>query len=185
MSKCKKTLWYVGGNVTGGVSIMNERDKNDHKIRRKPWDLALNAKALREYEPRLNRHARALMSKLEEEAEKPFVRITSWVNFYSFDVVGDVGFNHNFGMVEKGEEDESIKLLHESMAMLSIFTHLLWAANLITSTAAGAKPLYDHIDWTYKVLQKRIKVGVGCSGALVGLTMYRLLRKRMIYSRGS
>jgi hypothetical protein len=98
------------------------------------------------------------MSKLEDEAKKPSVRITSWINFYSFDVMGDIGFSHNFGMVEKGEEDESIRLLHESMAIMSIFTHLPWAANLITSTAAGAKPLYDHINWTYKVLQQRMKV---------------------------
>jgi cytochrome P450 len=160
MSRCKKTLWYVGGNTTGGKSIMNERDKNDHKRRRKAWDHAFNAKALRDYEPRLNRHALALMSQLKDQAKQSSVRITNWVNFYSFDVMGDVGFNRSFGMVEKGEEDETIKLLHEAMAPLSIFTHLPWALNLITCTAAGAKPLYDHINWTRKVLQQRMKVGI-------------------------
>jgi cytochrome P450 len=160
MSRCGKPLWYVGGNAAGGKSIMNERDKNDHKIRRKAWDHALSAKALREYEPRLNRHARALMSQLEAQTMQSSVRITNWVNFYSFDVMGDVGFNRSFGMVEKGEEDETIKLLHEAMAPLSIFTHLAWVVNLITKTAAGMKPLHDHINWTREVLQQRLKVGI-------------------------
>jgi cytochrome P450 len=160
MSRCRKTLWYVGGNTIGGKSVLSERDKNEHKVRRKAWDHALSTKALREYEPRLNRHARALMSQLETQAKQPSVRITNWINFYSFDVMGDVGFNRSFGMVEKGEEDATIKLLHESMAPISIFTHLAWAIDLITKTASGVKPLHDHINWTRKVLQQRLKVKI-------------------------
>jgi cytochrome P450 len=138
---------------------MNERDKADHRRRRRAWDRAFNVKALREYEPRLNRHARALMAQLKEQAKaSSSVRITDWVNFYSFDVVGDIGFNRSFGMVEKGEEDETIRVLHESMAPLSIFTHLPWALNLIARTAAAAKPLHAHIEWTFGVLRERAKV---------------------------
>lgn len=160
MSRCRKGPWYSGSAHIGGASTQTTRDKEEHKRRRKAWDHAFNAKALREYEPRLNRHAIALMSQLKEQAKQPSVRITNWVNFYSFDVMGDVGFSRSFGMVEKGEEDPMIKLLHESMSPLSIFGHINWGLNLATRTAAGAKALLDHIDWTSKVLKERTKVGI-------------------------
>ncbi|KAI4664778.1 uncharacterized protein J4E79_003076 [Alternaria viburni] len=121
------------------------------------WDRAFNANALREYEPRLNRHALTLMSKLKERATRSSVRITDWVNFYSFDVMGDVGFNRSFDMMEKGKEDPVIKLLHESHAPISVFAHISWAMRLIALTPVGSGPLFEHIAWSAKVLEERKK----------------------------
>lgn len=157
-SKCRKGPWYAGADHVGGASTQTTRDKDDHRRRRKDWDHAFNAKALREYEPRLNRHALALMERLREQAKQPVVRFTNWVNFYSFDVMGDVGFSRSFGMMEKGEEADVIKLLHASMEPLSIFGHLSWALNLITRTAVGAKDMLKHIEWTAMVLKERKNV---------------------------
>lgn len=163
MSRCRKGPWYGASSHIGGASTHTTRDKTEHKQRRKTWDHALNTKSLRDYEPRLNRHALALMTQLKAEAKKPSVRITNWVNFYSFDVMGDVGFSRSFGMVEKGEEADVIKLLHKSMEPLSVFGHLNWGLNLVTRTPAGAKALLDHIEWTANVLKERAKVSAMCS----------------------
>lgn len=115
---------------------------------------------MREYKPRLNRHAAGLISALQNVAKQPSVRITDWTNYYSFDVMGDVGFNRSFGMVEKGEEARVIKLLHDSTSVFSILSHLSWAMNLLTRTTFGAKALVDHINWTQSVLLERKKVKV-------------------------
>ncbi|KAF2851298.1 cytochrome P450 [Plenodomus tracheiphilus IPT5] len=157
-TRCRKGPWYAISKHIGGASTQTTRDKEEHRRRRKNWDYAFNAKALRDYEPRLNRHAMALMTRLKEQSSQPVVRFTNWVNFYSFDVMGDVGFSRSFGMMEKGEEADVIKLLHASMEPLSIFGHLTWGLNLITRTAFGAKDLIKHIDWTAMVLEKRKKV---------------------------
>lgn len=98
------------------------------------------------------------MTRLKEEAKKPSVRITNWINFYSFDVMGDIGFSRSFGMMEKGEEDPMIKLLHASMEPLAVFGQIGWALNLLTRTPVGAKPLIEHINWTGDVLKERKKV---------------------------
>ena len=154
-SRCRKGPWYNLQSHIAATSTHTCRDKQEHKKLRKAWDHALSAKALREYEPRLNRHALALMTRLKEESQNPSVRITNWVNFYSFDVLGDIGFSRSFGMVEKGEEDDMIKLLHKSMEPVSVFAQIPWALNLITRTSAGAKPLVEHINWTLAVLKER------------------------------
>lgn len=159
MSRCSKGPWYSAASFVGGYSTHTTRNKDDHRRRRKFWDQALNVKALREYEPRLNRHALALMTRLKEVATQPSVRITNWVNFYSFDVMGDIGFNRSFDMVEQGKEADVIKLLHESMEPLSIFGHLIWGINLLLKIVPGAaKQMVDHINWTAKVLEERVKV---------------------------
>jgi len=98
------------------------------------------------------------MSRLQEQAKQPVVRFTNWVNFYSFDVMGDVGFSRSFGMMERGEEADVIKLLHSSMAPLAIFGHMTWGLDLITRTAFGARDMIRHIEWTAMVLKERKKV---------------------------
>lgn len=158
-SKCRKpTCIYGVFGEAAGHSLQTTSDKAEHRQRRKIWDRAFNAKALREYEPRLNRHALALMSKLKEQSQHGSVRINDWLNFYSFDVMGDVGFNRSFDMIDNGKEDALIKLLHESTGLLTVFSHVPWALNLVMRTSAGAKPLREHMEWSRKVLEQRMKV---------------------------
>ncbi|KAJ4300727.1 hypothetical protein N0V90_002815 [Kalmusia sp. IMI 367209] len=158
MSKCKKSAWYTGSYHVEGASLHTTRDKQDHRERRKAWDRAFSAKALREYEPRLNRHTRVLIDKLKEQVKEPVVRISSWIGFFAFDVMGDVGFNRSFGMLEKGKDDPMIALLHKSMAPISIFGQIPWTIGIMLRTSFGAKDLLDFIHWTQQVLIERKKI---------------------------
>jgi cytochrome P450 len=72
--------------------------------------------------------------------------------------MGDIGFNRSFGMVESGEEANVIKLLHDSQAPLSVLVHTSWAMRLIARTPIGSQPLFEHIDWSAKVLEERKKI---------------------------
>jgi cytochrome P450 len=140
-----------------GRSLQTTRSKQEHKERRKAWDQALSTKSLRDYEPRLNRHAYALVSKLQEHAHEESVRISNWVNFYSFDVMGDIGYNHKFGMVEKGKEDRLIELLHTGMVPLSVFNHVPWALSFLLRHGAAGDVL-EFSAWTASTLKERKKV---------------------------
>lgn len=158
MSKCRKGPWYDGTKHIEGSSTHTTRSKSEHKERRKAWDRAFSTKSLREYEPRVNRHAYALMTRLKEQAStKTSVRISDWVNYYSFDVMGDIGFSRSFGMLEKGKEDELITLLHKSMEPVSIFGHFNWGLSLLLRTL-GSPEMMQFMAWTSKVLRERKKV---------------------------
>lgn len=134
------------------------RSKLDHRERRKLWDRAFSAKALREYEPRLNRHALMFIEQLKERVNAPSLRLSEWINYYSFDVMGDIGFSRSFGMLEKGKEDELIKGLHKNMAGFSYFTQMVWILGLLLRTA-GAKDVMDFTNWAIEVLKERKQVG--------------------------
>jgi hypothetical protein len=156
-SKCTKGPWYEQLHHLEGSSMHNTRSKKDHRERRRGWDRALNAKSLREYEPRINRHTLNLISKLHEHAQEPSVRISNWVNFYSFDVIGDIGFSRSFGMIERGEEDSLIEMLHKSMWVMAVFNHVPWALSLLSRLGA-ARDVLKFTAWTTQTLGERAKV---------------------------
>ncbi|KAJ4348230.1 uncharacterized protein N0V89_009602 [Didymosphaeria variabile] len=158
MSKCRKGVWYSGSYHIEGASLQSTRNHQDHRERRKAWDRAFNAKALRDYEPRLNRHTRVFVDKLKEHVKESSVRISSWIGFYAFDVMGDIGYNRGFGMLEKGEEDEMIELVHKSMAPLSIFGHIPWIVGIMLRTSFGAKDLLNFMKLTQDILMERKKI---------------------------
>lgn len=158
MSRCRKTIWYGASYHLEGASLQTTRDHQEHKERRKAWDRAFSTKALRGYEPRLNRHARVLIEKLKEHAQSPTVRISSWISFLAFDVMGDIGYNRAFGMLENGKEDEVITLLHEGMAPMSILTHVPWLMSLALRTSFAARDMVKLVAFVQDVLVERKKV---------------------------
>jgi len=159
LTRCSKPVIYSNSGFLEGFSLQSTRSKQDHRERRKIWEHAFNAKALRDYEPRVNRHTFALMAKLKEHAHEPMLRISNWINFYSFDVMGDVGFSRSFGMLEKGEEDDFIKNLHASMAPFSYVSHLGWIMAILLRTSVGMKVMLDFMAWAREMLEERKKVG--------------------------
>jgi cytochrome P450 len=157
MSKCRKGVWYSGTYHIEGASLQTTRSPQDHRERRKAWDRAFSAKSLRDYEPRINRHTRVLLDKLKEQAHKPSVRVSNWIGFYAFDIMGDIGYNRSFDMLEKGKEDRMISLVHKSMAPVSVFSHIPWVIGLMTRTTIGAKDLLAFMKITQEILIERKK----------------------------
>ncbi|KAF2278282.1 cytochrome P450 [Westerdykella ornata] len=155
-SKCTKGQWYAGSYHIEGASLQTTRSKQDHKERRKVWERAFNARSLRDYEPRVNRHTHLLISKLLEHAHEPSIRISNWVNFFSFDLMGDIGYSRSFHMLEKGEEDKWITLVHKSMGAMTFLNHLPYVMSTATRLGA-AKDILDFMAFTSETLRERKK----------------------------
>jgi cytochrome P450 family 628 len=185
-SKCTKGPWYNASKFLDGGSTHQERDKQKHREFRKGWDKAFSAKSLREYEPRVNRITQFLIERLKEQVDHPSVRISNWMNFYGFDVMGDVGFSRSFGMLERGEEDDIIKLLHASMEPASTFGHINWATTLALRSGLGVKDMLKHMQWTADALKERKKVQLPLDIAESELMhQNRYHPRRATYSAGS
>lgn len=59
-------------------------------------------------------------------------------------------------MLEKGEEDYWIKMLHKNMEPLSIFGHIVWSLGTI-SRLGGVKDMLKFMAWTGETLRERKK----------------------------
>ncbi|KAF2732787.1 cytochrome P450 [Polyplosphaeria fusca] len=159
-SKAKKSAWYDHSRFIEGVSLHTARDKTYHREIRKSWDKALGASSLRHYSPRINRHGTQLIDQLARRATKgEAVNISDWTNYYSGDVIGDIGFSNDFGMVAAGGRNELMKSMHDAGPLISYLNHISWCGNLIlrTGNGLGAKPMVDFMQWAYKVLRHRKK----------------------------
>ncbi|TGO67404.1 hypothetical protein BOTNAR_0043g00080 [Botryotinia narcissicola] len=123
-SKCTKSAWY---DVVGlpHTTMHLERDRVKHDKRRKVWDRGFSAKALRNYEGRVTRHADDLVSRISTFGGKA-INATHWFNAYAFDVIGDLAFGKSFDMLKTGEKHFALKILQEGMEPLGILTPIPW-----------------------------------------------------------
>ncbi|CZR64603.1 related to pisatin demethylase cytochrome P450 [Phialocephala subalpina] len=139
-SKCTKTAWY---DVVGlpNKSLQLERDPAIHAKRRKVWDRAFNSKALKDYENRVVGHADQLVKQLQARSGEP-VDGSLWMNFYAFDVMGDIAFGKTFDMLATGEKHHGLTALQDGMAPLGLATPFPWAIPIFQ--ALPQPPGIDH-----------------------------------------
>lgn len=98
----------------------NTRDWHDHKIRRRMWDHGFTKGQLMTYEPRVLALLDVLCARLAEldgmgssslagedkQTEHVLGQITdfgAWLDYFTFDVMGDLGFSKSFGLLYDGK----------------------------------------------------------------------------------
>ncbi|KAJ4026558.1 hypothetical protein NW752_001508 [Fusarium irregulare] len=107
------------------VNLLADRNRKRHAIRRKTWDKAFTAKALRDYEPRVVKYTKQLTEQIAKTSGKP-MNVSAWINFYTFDIVGDLAFGTSFDYLVKGKRDKFLEDSHESQALMGAFRQVTW-----------------------------------------------------------
>lgn len=81
--------------------------------------------ALRDYEPRVAKYTNQLIAQIEATSGSP-INMTTWFNFYSFDVMGDLSFGKSFNMLLDGVKHYFMISLHADMTVIGYLSHLPW-----------------------------------------------------------
>lgn len=89
-------------------NIVTETDPTEHARIRKLLASAFTEQAVNAQEDTVQYYANLLVAQLKERAITPdgnggIFDMTSWLNFFTFDLVGDLGFGEPFGCLEKGQ----------------------------------------------------------------------------------
>ncbi|RAK99283.1 cytochrome P450 [Aspergillus ibericus CBS 121593] len=125
-SPCIKSAWYHQvSRLDTETSVNTTRDPALHRLRRRAWDRGLGVKALAQYESRIISKAESLITELKCRLNKP-LNISQWTMFYSFDVMGLVGFSHDFKQLETATEHYAIKGMHDQLFMLGLLNQIPW-----------------------------------------------------------
>ncbi|KAJ5415823.1 cytochrome P450 [Penicillium sp. CMV-2018d] len=134
-SPCKKSAWYHQvSRHDNETSINTTRDPASHRLRRRAWDRGLSLKgisasdlylALKTYEPHVNFKSNVLVRQLLSQGNQP-VDMAQWTMFYSFDVIGLVGFGEDFNQLESGLEHYAIRGVHDQMFMIGLLNQIPW-----------------------------------------------------------
>lgn len=128
----------------------------EHKARRNVWDHGLNAKACQTYLPRLNEITNRLCTQFTNTSGKT-VRLNDWCHYYTFDVMGDIGFGRSYGQIETGSAHPAILKVQNFLRAGVIALQMLWIVNFLQLIPGLDDPMRDMMEWAEKLLEERAK----------------------------
>ncbi|KIW07631.1 uncharacterized protein PV09_01577 [Verruconis gallopava] len=152
-SKCRKSEWYDGDKPL--TSMHTSRDRPLHDRRRRVWSPAFSDKALRNYQQRVQPYADQLLRRIEEMKGKP-VNVAQLFNFFGYDVMGDLAFGKDFGMLQSGEQHYAVTLLNEGMQPFAIFPPV-WFFRILAAIPGMAAGYHKFVKYCDDQLQERLK----------------------------
>lgn len=129
------------------------RNKALHDRRRRVWAPGFSDKALRQYEHKVQFFNDKLVERIRQFGGGP-VNASKWFNLYSFDVMGQLAFGKNYGMLDSGELHYAIGMLNESMEATPPRVPV-WLVRILLATPNEAanrvfkflKFCRDELDW--------------------------------------
>ncbi|KAI0596554.1 cytochrome P450 [Biscogniauxia sp. FL1348] len=119
-------------------SIFVIQDNDYHKERRRKISSLYTMSSMVSYEEAVDKMTTVCIKKLNQfSEEKRLVSIPDFIQFYAFDVIGEITFNNNFGMMENERDTTGmlpgIKEVNDSLAYLGVIPNLIpWAYGLKT-----------------------------------------------------
>jgi hypothetical protein len=106
------------------------------------------------YEPRIKGKADVLIEQLRRLSGNA-VDSTAWSMFYSFDVMGEVGFGRDFDNLSTGKEHPGIKVMHSVIGFLGVLAPVPWLLNVLGSIPGASRTLIDFETIFQKVLAQK------------------------------
>jgi len=116
--------------------MLSTQDLGEHRWRRKAWERGFGSLQLREYEPRVIHHLEVWCSQIQARLNSQCsfpptdlawqsdclapVNVTHWSEFFAYDVMSDLVFSEDFGMISGAKPHPYVKALHGGTRVLTI-----------------------------------------------------------------
>ncbi|KAI0485232.1 cytochrome P450 [Xylariaceae sp. FL0804] len=154
-STCRRAAYY--DILHPMMSIDSTRDPTLHAQRRKVWDRAFSKKSLEQSEDLVYEVADRLIHKLRELDTRP-ADISTWLEYFTFDLTGLFGLNIDFKNLIQGEHPilSLYRIAHEKLGPLGAapwVKHLLMGIPYIERM----RQYRMFMDWARSELYKSIK----------------------------
>ncbi|KAK4496389.1 hypothetical protein PRZ48_012369 [Zasmidium cellare] len=109
-----KTAYYDTGADPGVANIFTIRDEKEHSDRRRRIASLYTMTSMVNYEEAVDRMNATCVRKLEEFAKRrSAVDIPQFMQYYAFDVIGEISIDRSFGMMEgEADVDDMVKIAH-------------------------------------------------------------------------
>ncbi|KAL4766870.1 cytochrome P450 [Aspergillus nidulans var. acristatus] len=154
-SRCGRAAYY--DILHPMVSLDTTRDPEVHAQKRKVWDQAFSVKALEKLEPLIYSKADLLVSKLRDQDGTP-VDVSTWLEFYTFDLMGEFGLTIKFANLDRGRAHPILTLFHLAHRMLGPLAAAPWIKHLLMGIPFIERIRYykQFMQWADSELQRNI-----------------------------
>ncbi|KAI4156984.1 MAG: hypothetical protein L6R39_000847 [Caloplaca ligustica] len=156
--QCKKSAWY--DMLTPFTAMNTTRSKTEHDKRRRAYESGLSVKAVQGYHNRVQRLAKDLSSAIEHSTGGT-VNITTWMQYFAFDAMGELGFGKAFNQVKSGRSHFETEFLRHGMSMLAWVTPVPWLYHLALALPAIpglTKNWLDLLAWSVEQVELRLRL---------------------------
>ncbi|KAI0808336.1 cytochrome P450 [Fomes fomentarius] len=153
---------YHGRMLSDGthLPLIGIQDVDDHLRRRRPWNRAFSASALKEYEETIAGRARMLVSALERKAlASQEVVLGKWFNYFAYDFMCDMAFGGGSELLQGGDENNVWKILDEGMVIGTLLAHVPWLGIYLSHIPLATGPLDTLISHCRNLTKQRIQRG--------------------------
>jgi len=116
----KDELRYTKDLCINGAQEILTADEKDHTRLRRVLTHAFSDRAIREQEPLVQKYVDVLMRQLNEQSSKGTVDMSKWLNWATFDIIGDLAFGEPFGCLETGDYHPWVSLIFDTVKAVSI-----------------------------------------------------------------
>ncbi|KAK0118485.1 hypothetical protein ONS96_011582 [Cadophora gregata f. sp. sojae] len=137
-STCTRSDWYDG--LYPLQSLANIRSPAVHDQRRRIWDKAFSAGAVRDYDSRIIKYAEQLNLLIAASVDQP-VNVYAKFSFFTSDVMSDLSFGKSFGQLVEDKFHHSVLGVREFMGVFGTMSPIPWFGRL------GNKPMMQLNGW--------------------------------------
>ncbi|KAL5046742.1 hypothetical protein BDW71DRAFT_214514 [Aspergillus fruticulosus] len=170
-----------------GASTLTMADDENHARQRRAMAHSFSERALKEQEYIIQHYVDILIAKLTEMAvQKQEFNLVNWLNFTTFDIIGDLAFGEPFGCLDHGAFHSWVALIFETVKVgaLEQATRRMAEAGSWTQTMLlNMIPDYlrqrrrDHLAYSKEKVAQRLRNGPGEHNDFI----YYVLRQKEKY----
>ncbi|KAL4926326.1 cytochrome P450 [Aspergillus undulatus] len=152
-----------------GASTLTMADDANHARQRRAMSHSFSEKALKEQEYIIQHYVDIFISKLKGMAdEKLEFNLVNWLNFATFDIIGDLAFGEPFGCLDLGAFHSWVALIFETVkvgALEQATRRFAEAGSWTQSLLLHMIPDYlrkrrrDHLSLSKEKVEQRLRVG--------------------------
>lgn len=161
-----KTEWYsVWDPPQTAPQLFSALDKKVHGFLRKRVSGAYSMSSILKYEKYIQACLDLLLAKLHKYAGQGPVDMSDWTNAFAFDVVGELGYGSQLGMLRTETDVNDLRRnIFDVFKLLSCMGHFpgqMWIIqNVVISTLlkilGAAPPLLPFRTWTFQQVKDRL-----------------------------
>lgn len=133
-SKFPKNSWYEKLTNFPRPSVFTMLDIREHSARRRLFARGLSKTYLREkWEPAVQEKVAFAIRRIKAAAKTPeSANLLKWWTFMSTDIIGVLGFGESFGLLEKGEKTEYIRVMEAALVGNGVGAELPWLRAILS-----------------------------------------------------
>lgn len=161
LAACRKsTLYQIEDWANDRLGLIETRDIEDHRLRRRPWDTALSNKSLAKYDEALQTTVGHFLDGLAPPgSEEKAINVTRWVSLFAWDVMGTVGFGKDFGQVSSGgSEHWAVKALKDQAIFVAYVKPVPWVMNAASNIPYADQAVRPFRDFCSSLVDENMSI---------------------------